>query len=298
MSLFLLQGRGIPGYFVIMGLMLLKSTVLLTFPFLAQSIAIGAEPSTLKTASQLQNWPEVHAQYQQGRFNEALQLLKKIAPQQIDEANRATYYFNLGTLSYRVGDLGKAVAFLEKANRLASNNSQVQHNLSLARSAWGKSIGADRLDPGASLADWWIDRTRSPKAQALFALFTFAILLMAMRRYSNLRSRSIRDIYTDSNIVLFCSLGIILFFMLLATTQFAGLLGTRPAAISLNRQTVKTGPGERFLELTQVETGTQVRLTGISVIEKIENGQSTLWYQVRLSQDGIGWIREADFLFL
>lgn len=206
-------------------------------------------------------------------------------------ANTATEYYNLGTRSYQKGQIGKAVAYLEKANELFQNNKDIQYNLQIARSALRKNLGERLLDPGASPIDWLTDHTHSPQIQALLALFTLSIVVMGFRRYW--LTKNLHDWTTG----LLTGSGLLLFVTLIAITRFPHLLGAHPAAIALENQPIRSGPGDQFLELTHIEAGTKVRLTGDS-IEGTRDSTPQVWHQIRFSGDGIGWVKESEFLFL
>jgi hypothetical protein len=67
-----------------------------------------------------------------------------------------------------------------------------------------------------------------------------------------------------------------------------------PLAICAERNPVRSGPGDRFVEITQIEPGTKLRLTGPRAEEKNEQ-----WLQVRYAQPArIGWIRASSLLLL
>ena len=96
---------------------------------------------------------------------------------------------------------------------------------------------------------------------------------------------------------------------LLATLAFAITIGIyaaerlaaeHPPAVVLARQTVRSGPGDHYIELSEVEPGVKLRVLGPSgAAADMPPGQpAELWRQVRYSQDGIGWIRASSLLLL
>lgn len=239
--------------------------------------------STTAYSSNDVQWQELRSRYDQGRINEALQLLLK--------EDHPAYYYNLGTLYYQMDQIGKAVAYLEKANKLNQTDKDIQYNLETARTALRKKLGERLLDPGASPMDWISDQAHSPKVQALFALLTLIVTLAGFRRYW------LTQDLTEWSTGLLSGTGLFLLLTLIALTRFPHILGAQSAAVALERQSIRSGPGDQFLELTQIEAGTKVRLTGESI--NGTSGTSTLlWHQVRFSGDGIGWIKDSEFLFL
>src|SRR4051794_20660270 len=73
-------------------------------------------------------WKEANALYDSKKYDEALQNL------QTHPRNDFSFYYNLGTIHLRLGHLGPALAYLEKANHLHPHDSEIQSNLALARS--------------------------------------------------------------------------------------------------------------------------------------------------------------------
>ncbi len=69
------------------------------------------------------------------------------------------------------------------------------------------------------------------------------------------------------------------------------LASARSPAIALSRQPIRSGPGDRYIELAQVDAGTKLRLLGTAANDEE-------WLQVRYSTDGIGWVKAKDFLVI
>jgi uncharacterized protein YgiM (DUF1202 family) len=69
------------------------------------------------------------------------------------------------------------------------------------------------------------------------------------------------------------------------------ITNTNPPAICLENQSIRSGPGEQFMELTKMEPGEKIRLLGPS-----EQTNTEVWRQIRYMGDKIGWIRASSLL--
>lgn len=214
--------------------------------------------------------------YQSGNFEEALKaLLASTIPKD------ANFYYNLGTTELRLGMNGKAVAHLEKASRMRGYDADAQHNLNAARTALGRVLGTERLDPASTWADLFSDRMASPEVQGACSLLAFVLLAFATRHYFRFK-KAMKG--SRETAFAWAAAGLL---MLAATLGSATVSFGRPAAFTVERQQIRSGPGDHFLELSQVEAGVTLRLMG---------PQSEGWKQVRFSSDQIGWIKGAAIL--
>jgi tetratricopeptide (TPR) repeat protein len=224
-------------------------------------------------------WQNVRSLYDSGKFPEALQALKN-AP-----SADASYYYNLGNIYYRLGQVGLAVANLEVANRKRPRDSDIQNNLKVAKTALAKTLGEDRVDPASSWLETVADTAPLDEIRliiGLSALLVAMFLVYAYLRERNLRKTLLRPI----------SIVLLTIFALSGSLYLAQrLASSNPPAISTEQQIIRSGPGEQFVELGRVEAGVRLRLLGPS----IQTGQD-LWRQVRYARDGLGWAKASSLL--
>ena len=216
---------------------------------------------------------QAHELEAQGRWSEAVGLLTQNPP--ADAAHSASYHYNLGTASLRAGQVGAAVAHLEKAAQLVRGNRDVQVNLELARRQLGQAIGADRLDPGASLVERFAEAWPLKLLAALLSLLGAGLLLWR-------RGDALRTITGASAWALSLILGLI---------QWGALQS--PAAMALSRTPIRSGPGDTYPQVSQIEAGVKVRLLDPAADNATGNAG---WAQVRAGDDLIGWIPRDSLL--
>lgn len=234
------------------------------------------------TPVQWGEWESARQLYDQGKFDEALKDLQA-HPKEI-----ANYYYNLGTIYFQLNQSGKAVAYLEKANRLVFHDPDININLRIARNTLADLIGKEKVDPASTWTESFADRLTSTevKGTVSFGLIVFVILLFqAYFRTRNLR----RALFRPSGVIGFAG-----FAVTLGIYGIYQLSSNAPAAISLEFETIRSGPGERFAELGRLETGTKVRALEAAT----SDNQAEVWQQIRYSQDGIGWVRASHLLLL
>ena len=93
---------------------------------------------------------EANLRYQEGDYAAALDRYLAILDAGFESG---PLYYNIGNVYFKLGDLGRAILFYERASRLSHNDDDVQANLDLAR-----SLTADEIEP---LPGFWVFRVVS-----------------------------------------------------------------------------------------------------------------------------------------
>lgn len=297
----MLQGSAGDGYFcrmagfyrVILVFLFLTISPLSSLGF-TEARVWAAHPS--ENLTQWGEWEGAKNLFDSQRFQEALQALQE---KPLESPN---YYYNLGTVYYKLTQIGPAIAYLEKANRLRPRDSDIQHNLSIARTVLGQAIGVDKMDPASNALEQLADQISLDEVRALMGFFGMAFLLVWLRAY--LTTRSIRKVFTTP-------LGNIGLAGLILTSCIFGLekwSSTTPPAISIQRHSVRSGPGEHYSELAKLEPGSKVRLLSTSTESSTDlpgtansgktQAEPVTWQQVRFTQQGVGWVKISSLLVL
>lgn len=215
-----------------------------------------------------------------GKFEGALQSLLQ-APE-----DRASYYYNVGTLHLHLSRLGPAVAYLEKARRMDPFDLDARRNLSLARAQLEKVLGPDRVDPAGTWLTSLSDELAPEQARALVgitALVLAWIWILGFRRTRRLGT-TLGSAPSIGGIAL---LGSALF--LFALTRWE--VSSRPATF-LEPAAVRSGPGPSFLELSKIDAGTKIRVIGSQSVA------GDTWWQVRYAAGSVGWAQAKSLLLL
>jgi tetratricopeptide (TPR) repeat protein len=250
----------------------------------------------------------VQAAFKSGNFEDALRRL------QAHPHDNGSYYYNLGTVLLKLGRVGQATAYLEKANHVQPHDVAIQQNLSIARGALSQSIGPEKLDAASSWTENLADRLRLDEIRGAFGLVAFIIALFWIRSY--LKTRRLRETLMKPA----GWLGIGALAITAALYGVERLSSLNPIAVCLEHTSVRSGPGESYVELAQTEAGMNLRALGptseqmvsasaspapapspsVSASPSPEASPATppIWLQVRYSSDGIGWVRASSVLLL
>jgi tetratricopeptide (TPR) repeat protein len=233
-------------------------------------------------------WKQFQTLYGQGKYQEGLSVLLTLASQFHDDP---TYYYNLGTTYLQVNQLGLALAYLEKANRLWPHQTHIQSNLLEVQKKLqirSKNAPSEPLGETLTLFEQIADRLSLDELRTALGLFGFIVLALWSKAYwthRNLRQTLVHPVR------LLCMAGFILTFSLYLLQQS---VMTHPPSICIMTQIIKSGPGEHFVNVTSLEEGAKVRLLGP---EKIASNHE-IWKQIRYSATGIGWARASHLLAL
>ncbi len=224
-----------------------------------------------------QDWQEMKNLAEQGKAPEAI-LSLRAHPQ-----DSSAYYYNLGTLLLSGSRMGEATAYLEKANRLKPHDPEIQNNLRVARDSLKGVLGAEKVDPASSPLEVIADQV--PRDEANGAIGLLALIVGGLWARNYWRHRSIIRTITETTGGM-ALIGLAFIALLYALLQVSR---SQPPAVLIERQQVKSGPGETFALMNQLEAGVKVRVTGIE-----DQG----WSQIRHTKDTLGWIRSSSLLLL
>lgn len=250
---------------------------------------LSPPPAFGDNAPQAQSLGVAQALYEKGSYNEALREL------QTHPGETASYFYNLGTLLFKMGRAGQAVAYLEKANRMSPHDPSIQQNLRIARASLSQVIGAEKLDPSSSWIESLVDRVPLDETRGTLGLMVFVVLLFWTRSYFKTRSLQKTLIQPAGYLGM---LGISLVLALYAAQRYSE---GRPPAIAIDRQTVRSGPGDQYLELAQLEPGVKIRLLqegteSAAAGSPVPSSGSPKWWQIRYGTDSVGWVRASNIL--
>lgn len=117
--------------------------------------------------------------YDGGAYEEALRLYRELLAAGWESPQ---LYYNLGCVSYRAGEMGWAVAYLEQARRLAPRDAEIRHNLRVTRAALGgQPLETERSRLLSLLTELLDSYTPADAVRGLLAIGWAAALLLAAR---------------------------------------------------------------------------------------------------------------------
>lgn len=218
--------------------------------------------------------------YDQGKFADALDTLEKHGLQSAQD------YYNAANCLFRLGKLGQALAYYEKANALSPGNEDIETNLALTREYFEKGHVTTKDQ------SFWFGKAVPLLKQipewAVHGIFAIISALLALFLFRAERSKvKLKDLATQSPALL-----AIVFFWVLAL-GFEGVHWRTKkiqwATVTSDLSAARSGPGETFTELFKISAGTKIELTG-----RTKDG----WRQIRFSLGNVGWVMEKELLEL
>lgn len=222
---------------------------------------------------------KANSYYSSNQYPLALDLYQEIAASGMISFD---LYYNMGNSYYRMGQIGSAIRYWEKARRLEPRNSGVNHNLAVARLQMTDKM----VIPKAFLPFqiWWDMRDGLGVAMSFrlsgYLLFITVLLLIIV---SIFKSRPIaRKRITPFIITVF--LGFVLFLSLALDGRRYNR--THQYGILLKKQVeVKSAPRNESNTLFMLHEGSKVRIL---------NQSGTDWLEISYFDDKVGWIKSKE----
>jgi tetratricopeptide (TPR) repeat protein len=187
----------------------------------------------------------------------------------------ADLYYNLGNSYYKLGKLGKAILFYEKALRLNPGDEDIRYNLDLANQQITQVEAVPEfflVRIWNTMRDWFSARSWMWVA-ILFIWLSFLLGLVFL--YSS--SIGFRQLAFWLGIVFFLSGGMSFG---LAASRYAAEVDDSMAIMTQTNFFVKSAPGEGSNDLFQIREGVKVQ-----IIDEVDG-----WYRIRLADGKDGWL--------
>jgi len=215
--------------------------------------------------------------YKNNQYQSAIDEYNKLVKQGYEGTS---LYYNLGNAHYRLGKVGFAILYYEKALKFSPGDEDTKHNLALAKRNLKDKV--DELPPffifniweamlaSFSVSDWTI-----------IIYIIFILLLFSVIAY--FFSRSV----TQQRISFLIGVGffILLFFSIsLIAVKMNKEFNIKDGIIVENIVTVKSSPDSSSKDEFVIHEGLKVRLE-----DKVDD-----WVKIRLADGKIGWIMEKS----
>ncbi len=219
-----------------------------------------------------------------GKLKEAIEALRQTP------SYDATYFYNLGILHGKLGQPGLAVAYLEKSNQLKPHDPEITRNLRLAQRKLGDHLTntgtGTALDPASTALERFSDRIQKDEILGVIGLITVVVSLLWIRAY--LRTRNITKAFLRPS----GWFGALAFVLTLALYAAYRTGSSSPAAVLVNRELLRSGPGLNFPEISPIDTGVKVRLVG----QAMNVNENESWQKVRYKDDQTAWLPLSSLL--
>ena len=261
----------------------------LTLFFILSFWGIADADSTADETSA--RWYQAQSQFEKEDWAGAIKTLESLSESRL--SSQPGYFFNLGLAYYKQGQLGYARAYVEKANQIKPHDAATQHLLQMVHSDFKNKTSGD-WDSASTTWETLLDRVSLDEIRGVLGMLGFILVLLWVRpyrRYRSIRKTVLHPASLLGLIALFLTAG--LYFM----QRYANL---HSAAICIETQVVRSGPGDGFLDLSRLSAGSKVRVLSepTPALDGETTGSGTLWRQIRFTQDAIGWVKTSGLIIL
>ena len=211
--------------------------------------------------------------YAKKQYDSALLVYLQVLDQGLEAPE---LYYNIGNVYFRKGEIAKAILFYERAYRLDPTNDKIKYNLDFAN-----QFVQDKFEqvPEFFLKRWWhtLALLLSANVWAIVSLIFFLLLLISIYIFLFAKQLIYRKIAFSLGFVF---LLISVFAFSFAKTNYSYYTKSNEAII-MYTSSVRSSPSDDGTELYILHQGVKVKVISIS------DG----WYEVRLPNGSIGWIK-------
>lgn len=216
-----------------------------------------------------------NAAYKQGAYQKALMLYDSVYQMGFHSAD---LYYNMANSYFKTDEIPRAILFYERALKLDPGNEDIRQNLAMAQ-----ELTMDKIEkvPELFYQKWWrnIRNKASADEWSKAGIITF-ILFLALLAFFLLSGRVwIKKMTFYSGIVVFL---IMVFSFIFAVKQHNNLVREQDAIIFKPSVTVKSSPDQNSVDLFVIHEGTKVY-----ILDRLGE-----WYEIRIDNGSVGWIRQ------
>lgn len=229
-------------------------------------VAMASEPTSKE------RWEEGNNAYIEGNFEQAIAEYSAIV--EGGEYSMKLYY-NLANAYFKMGKMGKAILYYNKALRIAPSNEDIRHNLALAEAQTKDRIA---VVPEFFLHRWMrtVRNVMSCTVWSILSLAMFALVLIFAVLFflaSRIAWRKVGFYGAMCSLLLF-----------VATTSFAlssrnDMLSHEEAVVMASAISVKSSPDSSATDLFVLHEGTKVK-----VLSQVDE-----WCEVVIADGKKGW---------
>ncbi|MBQ7856666.1 MAG: tetratricopeptide repeat protein [Alistipes sp.] len=222
-------------------------------------------------------WDAGNRAYIDGNYTEALEYYTQI----LDEGKfSAKLYYNVGNTYFKLGDMGRAILYYNRALRLTPNADDVQHNLKIAQAHTKDNI---TQIPEFFLGRWvrTLGRSCSPTAWSIFSLASVGVMLVFLLLFllgTSLRVRKAGFYGTLAALLL------VIFSSGFALSERHDVLTREDAIVLSSAISVKSSPDRSATDLFILHEGTAVR-----ILSEVEG-----WCEVVIADGKKGWTESSN----
>ncbi|MBS1959359.1 MAG: hypothetical protein JST80_07810 [Bdellovibrionales bacterium] len=219
-----------------------------------------------------------------GQYREAIQTLQQ------SPTYDASYFYNLGILYGRLNQSGLAHAYLEKANRLNPHDPEIIRNLKISKKQLSKHLmevhSEVGIDSASNQMEQFADRIQGDEILGVMGLVLVVVSLLWIRAY--LKTRHITKTFLKPS----GWFGVLALILVIAFYGVYKAGSYNPPAAVLIKQSLRSGPGLNYPEITSIEAGVKIRMMGSAVTVN----ENELWQKIRYKSELTAWIPLSNLL--
>lgn len=230
----------------------------------------------IEVLSAEQLWARANEAYNGGNYAEALADYEVILAQ---GKHSAALYYNTANAYFKMGQLGRAILYYNRAQRLSPADEDIRHNLEYAESLTKDSIE----EIPEFILTTWVRAVRGVMSSTAWTVVSLVLLSVAL---------AMALMFLLSQRIAWRKVGFyvmtIAAVLFVATTLFAiserrEIVNSREAIIMNSAVSIKSSPDRAATELFVLHEGTKV------FVGEVLGG----WAEVRISDGRKGWIEES-----
>jgi len=252
----------------------IKSRLILYYPILLLILTILPAEKIYPNKSDFSLLYEIgNQQYNEANFDSALVVYKRIYNSGYTSPE---LLYNIGNTYFKLRNIPSTILFYEKALKLAPNDEDLKHNLSIANSRI-----IDKIEPVPQLfiKNWWDTFYKMLSADwwAVVFLISLSFLLLFIVIFTVSDNRSFRKLSFFLGLM-FLLLTIGTFGM--ASQKYYYTKSINEAIVFTPTITVKSSPSASSVDLFVLHEGTKV-----SLLDEVDG-----WKEIKIANGSVGWL--------
>lgn len=230
---------------------------------------------------------QANAEYEKDHYDKAIALYEQAAKKY---GTSSELYYNIANSYYRLGNMGEAILYYERALKLDPNNDDARFNLEFV-----KDKANIRVDDGSSFftdrfADWIYGHSSNVWAVTAATMFViFVVSLLVYIFFGNVTLRKIG--FFGGGLMLVLSVISLTF----AISSRNRVKNNRYAIVTVPSSTLSTSPRQpkdKSEEAFLLNEGFKVEI--VDSVKNTEDKSGAMWYDVKTEDGHRAWVNASD----
>lgn len=216
--------------------------------------------------------------YKNEEYEKAVRIYKQILDKNIESPE---LYYNLGNSYYRLGKLGYAVLYFEKALKLDPDDEDTKYNLMISQA---RTIDKIQPLPQLWIWEWWdsVAASFSIYGWSAVVILFYILFLAAIGFYLITGNFRLRKISFYAGVLL---IPVLILVSLMMISKINKETSVDYGVLTESIYTVKVTPGETANDAFVLHEGVK-----FSLGKSLDN-----WTEIKLADGKVGWIPESVF---